>query len=165
MSQRFHLYWNKFMLLRLINCRFITDIITIISNLSNAVYFFVHLGAMVISFLTSTSDRKRYPRRMPRANARNLSQTLVRLALKFARVPSRRHSYKPQQRMLSHSYILTHQLISTSRAFRLILHYPPQQHDYIRFWHQLPQHIRCFYGNHNILLKCHFVIKLLCVVH
>jgi len=63
------------------------------ANLSNTVDLLVHLSPMVITFLTSASYGERHARRMPRADTRHLAQTFVRLALKFARVPARRHSY------------------------------------------------------------------------
>jgi len=66
----------------------------ILYYLSDAVYLLVHLGAMVITFLTGASDRECHTGRMPGADASHLAQTFVSLALKLACVPARRHSYK-----------------------------------------------------------------------
>ena len=61
-------------------------------HLAHAVDLLVHLGAVVVALLTGARHRVGDARGMPRADARNLAQALVRLALQLLRVPARRHA-------------------------------------------------------------------------
>jgi len=55
--------------------------------LSDPIDLFVHLSAMVISFLTRARNSERYAAGMPRTNTGNFPQTLVSLTRQFLRVP------------------------------------------------------------------------------
>lgn len=58
--------------------------------LTNSINLLVHLGTMMISFLTSARDSERHSAGMPRTDTSDFSQTLVGLTRQFLRVPSRR---------------------------------------------------------------------------
>ena len=62
------------------------------TDLANAIDLLVHLRAVVEALLTGTRDGEGDARWMPRSDACNLAQTLVRLALQFSGSPARGHS-------------------------------------------------------------------------
>lgn len=60
----------------------------LLSRLADLVNFLVHLSAVVISILTSTSNSVGNPSRMPGTNTGNLAETPVGLARKAGNTPT-----------------------------------------------------------------------------